>query len=195
MAYDKLVDSSQLNSDLGYVADAIRAKSGGSSQLAFPSGFISEIGSISTGGGGGMVKKAGTFTLASDYTYATSLANGYSGSILVNTGLSKIHCVSLWTEDWLNQSMTANGVGCYFAINNTIPVVASKTGPAGYYMSYGVFKANTNYYYPYVDFGGIVLHAACPNDVPDGSFGFQCRSSGYPIKAEMTVHWEAVGEE
>ena len=52
MAYDKLVDSSQLNSDLGDVADAIRAKSGGSSQLAFPSGFISEIGSISTGGGG-----------------------------------------------------------------------------------------------------------------------------------------------
>lgn len=51
MAYDKLVDSSQLNSDLGDVADAIRAKSGGSSQLAFPSGFISEIGNISTGGG------------------------------------------------------------------------------------------------------------------------------------------------
>lgn len=51
MAYDKLVDSSQLNSDLGDVADAIRAKSGGSSQLAFPSGFISEIDSIQTGGG------------------------------------------------------------------------------------------------------------------------------------------------
>lgn len=51
MAYDKLVDSTQLNSDLGDVADAIRAKSGGSSPLTFPSGFISEIGNISTGGG------------------------------------------------------------------------------------------------------------------------------------------------
>lgn len=51
MAYDKLVDSAQLNSDLEDVADAIRAKSGGSSQLAFPSGFVSEIGNISSGGG------------------------------------------------------------------------------------------------------------------------------------------------
>ena len=52
MAVDKLVDSTQLDADLTSVANAIRAKSGGSSQLAFPSGFVSEIGSIQTGGGG-----------------------------------------------------------------------------------------------------------------------------------------------
>ena len=46
MPLDKLVDSAQLDSDLEDVADAIRAKSGGSSQLSFPSGFVSEIGSI-----------------------------------------------------------------------------------------------------------------------------------------------------
>ena len=40
-------------SDLTSVANAIRAKSGGSSQLAFPAGFVSEIGNIPTGGGGG----------------------------------------------------------------------------------------------------------------------------------------------
>lgn len=51
MAVDKLVDSTQLNSDLTSVANAIRAKSGGSSQLAFPSGFVSEIGNIPSGGG------------------------------------------------------------------------------------------------------------------------------------------------
>lgn len=39
-------------SDLTSVANAIRAKSGGSSSLSFPSGFVSEIGNISTGGGG-----------------------------------------------------------------------------------------------------------------------------------------------
>ena len=50
MALDKLVDSAQLDSDLEDIADAIRAKSGGSSPLAFPAGFISEIGSISGGG-------------------------------------------------------------------------------------------------------------------------------------------------
>lgn len=53
MAVDKLVDSAQLNTDLTAVANAIRAKSGGSTPLAFPGGFVSEIGSIQTGGGGG----------------------------------------------------------------------------------------------------------------------------------------------
>lgn len=52
MALDKLVDSTQLDSDLGDIADAIRAKSGGSGQLAFPAGFVSEIGNIPSGGGG-----------------------------------------------------------------------------------------------------------------------------------------------
>lgn len=51
MSVDKLVDSTQLDSDLSSVANAIRAKSGGSSQLAFPSGFVSEIGNIPSGGG------------------------------------------------------------------------------------------------------------------------------------------------
>ena len=51
MAVDKLVDSSQLNSDLTSVANAIRAKSGGSSQLAFPAGFVSAIQNIPSGGG------------------------------------------------------------------------------------------------------------------------------------------------
>ena len=45
------VDSTQLDTDLTSVADAIRAKSGGSSQLAFPAGFVSEIGNIPSGGG------------------------------------------------------------------------------------------------------------------------------------------------
>lgn len=51
MSVDKLVDSTQLDSDLTSVANAIRAKSGGSSQLAFPAGFVSEIGNIPSGGG------------------------------------------------------------------------------------------------------------------------------------------------
>lgn len=51
MAVDKLVDSTQLDSDLTSVANAIRAKSGGSSQLAFPAGFVSEIQAIPSGGG------------------------------------------------------------------------------------------------------------------------------------------------
>lgn len=46
MAVDKLVDSTQLDSDLTSVANAIRAKTGGSSQLVFPVDFVSEIENI-----------------------------------------------------------------------------------------------------------------------------------------------------
>ena len=63
MALDALVDSTQLDSDLTDVADAIRAKTGGTAPLAFPNEFISEIGSIS---GGGTQYVQGTFTLNSD---------------------------------------------------------------------------------------------------------------------------------
>ena len=52
MAYDKAVDSTQLDADLTTVADAIRAKGGTTTTLAFPSGFASAIDAISTGGGG-----------------------------------------------------------------------------------------------------------------------------------------------
>lgn len=49
MAVDKKVDSSQLDSNLKSVADAIRTKGGTSADLAFPDGFISAIQSIQTG--------------------------------------------------------------------------------------------------------------------------------------------------
>jgi hypothetical protein len=49
MAVDKLVDSTQLDADLTSVANAIRTKSGTSSQLAFPSGFVSVVQAIPTG--------------------------------------------------------------------------------------------------------------------------------------------------
>ena len=52
MAVDKLVDSTQLDSDLTSVANAIRTAGGTSAQLAFPSGFVTAIGNISGGGGG-----------------------------------------------------------------------------------------------------------------------------------------------
>lgn len=50
MSLDKLVDSAQLDTDLTSVANAIRAKSGGSGQLAFPAGLVSEIQAIPSGG-------------------------------------------------------------------------------------------------------------------------------------------------
>lgn len=52
MAVDKLVDSSQLDSDLTSVANAIRTKGGTSASLAFPADFVSAIAAIPSGGGG-----------------------------------------------------------------------------------------------------------------------------------------------
>jgi len=56
MAVDKLVDSSQLDSDLTSVADAIRSKGGTSDTLSFPSGMVNAINNISTGGAGAKIK-------------------------------------------------------------------------------------------------------------------------------------------
>ena len=74
MSVDKLVDSTQLDTDLTSVANAIRAKSGGSGQLAFPAGFVSEIQAIPSGGGGD-----------------TLVVNGVGGSIQLShsTGMPK----------------------------------------------------------------------------------------------------------
>lgn len=79
MAVDKLVDSSQLNSDLTSVANAIRTKGGTSASLAFPSGFVTAIGNISTGGSSPLV--SGTFTgSTSEKGSAKSITIPYSGS-------------------------------------------------------------------------------------------------------------------
>lgn len=51
MAYDKVVDSAKLNTNLASVANAIREKSGASGTLVFPDGFISAIAQIAVGGG------------------------------------------------------------------------------------------------------------------------------------------------
>lgn len=55
MAVDKLVDSTQLNSDLTSIANAIRTKGDTSAQLAFPSGFVTAIQNIPSGSGESIV--------------------------------------------------------------------------------------------------------------------------------------------
>lgn len=49
MSYDAKIDSSKMAADLTGIADAIREKSGGTDQLAFPSGFVAEVRRIDTG--------------------------------------------------------------------------------------------------------------------------------------------------
>lgn len=65
MAVDKLVDSTQLDAGLTSVANAIRSKGGTSADLAFPSGFISAVEAIPSGGGS-PIQLLDTLTVAED---------------------------------------------------------------------------------------------------------------------------------
>lgn len=85
MAIDKLVDSSQLDTDLTSIANAIRAKGGTSAQLTFPNEFVAAINAISGGGGSTLVTK--TITENGTYTATDDGANGYS-EVTVNVPTS-----------------------------------------------------------------------------------------------------------
>ena len=75
---DKLVDSTQLDSDLTAVANAIRTKTGGSGQLSFPSGFVSGIGGINGGGGGSATLVEKSINANGTYNASGDSADGYS---------------------------------------------------------------------------------------------------------------------
>lgn len=77
MAYDKAVDSAQLDADLTLVADAIRTKGGTDAQLAFPSGFVSAVQEIETSGGNGVdVVITSTVTNAANFLAAIAAGSG-----------------------------------------------------------------------------------------------------------------------
>ncbi len=79
MAVDKLVDSTQLDSDLTSVANAIRTKGGTSALLAFPADFVSAINAISGGGGTVQYKllKSGSYTKADAAAGTLNISTGY----------------------------------------------------------------------------------------------------------------------
>lgn len=85
MSADKLVDSTQLDSDLTSVANAIRTKGGTSASLTFPSDFVSAINAISGGGGSTLIAKS--ITANGTYNATDDSADGYSSvTVNVSTG-------------------------------------------------------------------------------------------------------------
>ena len=101
MAYDKVVDSAALDTQLTSIADAIRAKTGGSDSLVFPDGFLQAIAAIEAGGGSGGAKIAtGTVVPAND------------SSITIEHGLGEVPNVFFWcTTDFVNHTFTTNSDG------------------------------------------------------------------------------------
>ena len=100
MAVDKLVDSSQLDSDLNSVANAILEKSGGSGPITFPAGFVSEIGNI---GGGDYT--------AADFLDATKPSGELTSSVVTMTRLwlqGRTEITKLYLPNWTGTSNVAD---------------------------------------------------------------------------------------
>lgn len=92
MSADKLVDSTQLDTDLTSVANAIRTKGGTSASLTFPNDFVSAINAISGGGGSTLITKS--ITANGTYSAEDDNADGYS-EVTVNVPSS---AASNWTK-------------------------------------------------------------------------------------------------
>lgn len=108
MALDKLVDSTQLDADLTSVANAIRTKGGTSAQLVFPSGFVSAVEAIETGGG---EKQYGLITEI-DITSAVSEIRYTLPDLVLSDHLLYvvIDNLTMSAEDWLYASVIKAGV-------------------------------------------------------------------------------------
>lgn len=118
MAVDKLVDSTQLNSDLTSVANAIRTKGGTSTQLAFPSGFVSAINAIPSVGSATIsatspinvsITVAGNMTVLTQYGKCTQNITSNSGDILCNNGVLQSGISITLPMDRINAYIDASG--------------------------------------------------------------------------------------
>lgn len=102
MAVDKLVDSTQLNTDLTSVANAIRTKGGTSAQLAFPEEFVTAINAISSSceavsvvdtpdGNGGTIRTITSVDISDTTAKAADVASGkyfYTSAGVKTLGIS-----------------------------------------------------------------------------------------------------------
>ena len=122
MSVDKLVDSTQLDSDLTSVANAIRSKTGGSVTLTFPADFVSAINGITTGGN----LETGSQTItATESTQSIQMlpSTGYDGFDEVDITVNAIpsNYVGSGVTQRTSSDLSASG--------------ATVTAPAGYYAS------------------------------------------------------------
>ena len=115
MAVDKLVDSSQLDSDLTSVANAIRTKGGTSAQLSFPSGFVSAVQAIPTGSGGPQ-----TFTLVSDVDGDCVACYDAIQAAIGSTN----PCWVMWTDD-VSYATSNAGQKCVAGVGTNAPAQTS----------------------------------------------------------------------
>ena len=108
MAYDKVVDSAELDAGLGAVADAIREKNGESERLVFPGGFVSAIMGISTGGS------------------LDSAVKGEVHDIAINTQLQATEQMLLFRNVFVAENYLKNGFTAFLIPSEPEAAYASK---------------------------------------------------------------------
>ena len=148
MSVDKLVDSTQLDTDLTSVANAIRAKSGTSSMLLFPTDFISQI-SLIPSVRLKMYQKVTftqTATQASPYTInLLPMTTGYYIFTVIDTaptGPDASEYIALQWQILKVGSWTAQQTGIILRPNSTI---GTDGAMCGYNASTGVFTMGGPY--------------------------------------------------
>lgn len=99
MAYDKVVDSAALDTKLTSIADAIRAKTGGSAALTLDE-MPNEIASIQTGGGGGSTAPVS----ANDVTFYD-----YDGTIVASYTLAQAQALTALPDAPTHDGLTFQG--------------------------------------------------------------------------------------
>lgn len=179
MAYDKVVDSAQLDSDLTSVANAIRSKGGSTAQLAFPSGFVSAINAISTGGGTTVIED---FTqMATDTYNAPSSDTLLSNSIKIECGF-KPRVFALFIQGALEQDNNTN----YKVVSSVlITDVSGNKLYAGTNFAYKISSTNSGCRTGYSDNDKNILYAY------DNGVYFGNGANVY-IKGGATYKWFAL---
>lgn len=161
------------SADLTSVATAIRAKSGVSSQLTFPSEFVSEIGNIPSGGSDTTpyIIVTGTFTPVSDTAYL----------IVENTGITTLLCMETHVDNYSNY-LSTDYSKMVLSINYQLPKSIVPAG-ANYNSNLNAVNAsgNLDYFTTSVRF----------DYVSGGTLSFW--ATGYNFKAGIAYHYVIVG--
>lgn len=144
------------------------------------------------GGGSGYEKKTGSFVLAENYTYSGGPTAAYTG-MLIDTGLSVVQAVIIWSEEWQAGTETNNCFGLSLGFDTGFGVVAGVGDILHYYAGSSYMRNGSNNYYAAYN-QGLFFHSFS-NSVPAGSFGIKVYNSGFPIRAGHTIRWEAWGVE
>ena len=130
-----MADYLTTDTDLTAVADAIRAKTGGSASLAFPAGFISEIGNISGGGNTDLADAD------MDFVYGEITPAGDTKNLALSMGgISTVYYFLLWLDDFSSYSDLKRIIvkAAYATSANR------KTPSAGYSMNAHIVEINAS---------------------------------------------------